>query len=110
MTCGRFFHTIQAVSHVKQGGPKGSAPEVTSPSGRIAVGGAKPSAEPAAARPRAQVAYEGDDEFSVMSTSPDRRKAKPKVDLGSDEISAAKPAPAEERTSAWHFVRKIFGA
>ena len=55
-------------------------------------------------RHRAKVAYEGDDEYSVMSARP----AKKKVELAPADTD--KPAaPAEEGKLGWTFLRKIFG-
>lgn len=65
------------------------------------------------ARPRAQVAYEGDDEFSILSLT-DERRQKPTVALQAEHRGAKAPPRADPELkrksgSAWKFVRKIFG-
>ncbi|MFZ5471165.1 MAG: hypothetical protein ACOZIN_17220, partial [Myxococcota bacterium] len=80
-------------------------------------GGKKPSAfkPPAPApRPRAQVAYEGDDAFSLMSTDESVRAQKKKVELkpGDPGYRPPAPVPSDQQpkgNSAWQFFRKIFG-
>ena len=70
-----------------------------------------PARPPPDPRPRAQVAYEGDDEFSVMSTKSGKRK--PTVELAPVTPPAAEDPTTEpegaSKTTAWHFIRKIFG-
>ncbi|MBI3180874.1 MAG: hypothetical protein HYZ28_01885 [Myxococcales bacterium] len=86
-------------------------------SGNVKQGPPKPPQAPAAnppkreVRPRQQVAYEGDDEFSVMSLDPERREKakKPKVNLTAEEGEKSDPGAGGPKSSAWHFVRKIFG-
>lgn len=73
-----------------------------------------PPAPAPPAKPRAQVAYEGDDEFSVMSTEQSVRSAKKKVELapGDPGYRPPPPVPEDQRpkgNSAWQFFRKIFG-
>lgn len=62
-------------------------------------------------RPRAQVAYEGDDEFSTMSLDPQRR-AKPKVDIEASNPNLTpikeKPEEKKEGKGLLGFFVKIF--
>ena len=71
-------------------------------------------------RPRQQIAYEGDDEFSIMSLAAQRRKKAP-VDMNPGAPDASKPSPQKAdavpeakkedkaKDNKWTFLRKIFG-
>ena len=83
--------------------PKAAA----APQSRARPAGHAPGAD---GRPRAQVSFEGEDEFSAMSLDPARRK-KPSIDIeGSDpgrsrqEIDDLKP----KKRGMVDFLRKIF--
>jgi hypothetical protein len=91
-----------------------SDPNSGKPKGPI-VGGAAASPEPIPSgppKPRAQISYEGDDEFSARSMDPNVRKRRQelKKKLASDEEPAAKiPDPQTERGGIWKLFRKIRG-
>ncbi|MHB8873398.1 MAG: hypothetical protein ACYC8T_06895 [Myxococcaceae bacterium] len=89
-------------NNVKQGPPKAGQPPAPSA-----------PAAPADSRPRAQVAYEGDDEFSVMSSKAGARR-KPTVELrpaspGQTATLGSEDNEGAGKNKAWHFIRKIFG-
>ncbi len=101
------------MSHLKET-TKGGKPQTPTETKKAATPARKVPARPTPAdgRPRAQVAYEGDDEFSILSTDP--RRVKPKVDLTPAEKRPVVPQTADvedqpQKGGVWHFVRKIFG-
>ena len=74
----------------------------------------KPSgstASKAGDRPRAQISYEGEDEFSAMSLDPERRK-KPALDLEPSSPGASKEVKIDDlkpkKSSLFGFVKAIF--
>jgi hypothetical protein len=74
----------------------------------------KPSgstASKAGDRPRAQISYEGEDEFSAMSLDPERRR-KPKLDIEPSAPGASKEVKIDDlkpkKSSLFGFVKAIF--
>ncbi len=62
-------------------------------------------------RPRAQVAYEGEDEFSAMSLDPSRRRrqAKPELDPAAPgHRPHVQIDDGRQRNGFWSIFRKIF--
>lgn len=62
-------------------------------------------------RPRAQISYEGEDEFSSMSLDPERRK-KPTLDIEPDAPGSNKEVKIDDlkprKSSLFGFVKAIF--
>ncbi len=73
------------------------------------------SSAPEDPRPRAQVAYEGEDEFSTMSLDPNRKeiisneeKLNPASPGGKREVKVDKLKSTNEASGVVGFLRKIF--
>ena len=62
-------------------------------------------------RPRAQISYEGEDEFSLMSLNPERRQ-KPTLDIEPSPPGASKEVKIDDlkprKSSLFGFVKAIF--
>jgi hypothetical protein len=77
------------------------------PLGNRPAGGAPSGADP---RPRAQISYEGEDEFSLMSLDPNRRE-KEAIDMAPIEPGVKKEIkPTDQKPSGaiLGFIKKIF--